>query len=131
MGGFKFFDDDGPRTLEPQDLQTLARRGDIDFPDITEREIRDKSKGDVLSKGIVVIQTSWFILQCIARRIERLPITKLELVTLAVAALNFVTYALWWNKPLDVQCPVCVLKKQQKSKGWEAVRRPYVKADKK
>ena len=115
MGGFKLFDENGPvRTLEPQDLQTLARKGDIDFPDITEREIQDRSKGDALSKGLVLIQTSWFILQCIARRIERLPITELELVTLAFAALNFITYALWWNKPLNVQCPVRVLKKHRK-----------------
>ena len=120
MGGFKLYDENGPvRTLEPQELQSLARKGEIDFPRITEKEIRDRSKGDVLSKGLVVIQTSWFILQCIARRIERLPITKLELVTLAFAALNFVTYALWWNKPLDVQCPVCVLKKQRKGKTEE------------
>jgi len=35
-------------------------------------------------------------------------LTELELVTLAFAALNFVTYGLWWNKPLNVQCPVCV-----------------------
>ena len=120
MGGFKFFDDNGPRTLEPQELQTLARKGEIDFPDITEREIRDKSKGDVLSKGLVVIQTSWFILQCIARRVERLPITELELVTLAFAALNFITYALWWNKPLDVQCPFRVPKKRRKDESEES-----------
>jgi len=39
-----------------------------------------------------VIQTGWFILQCIARRIEHLP-------------------GLWWNKPLNVRCPVRVLAK--------------------
>ena len=120
MGGFKFFDDDGPRTLKPQELQSLTRKGEIDFPDITEREIQDRSKGDALSKGLVVIQTSWFILQCIARRIEHLPITELELVTLAFAALNFITYALWWNKPLDVQCPVRVPKKQRKDESAES-----------
>ena len=121
MGGFKLFDENGPvRTLAPQELQTLARKGDIDFPDITEREIQDRSKGDALSKGLVVIQTGWFILQCIARRIERLPITELELVTLAFAALNFITYALWWNKPLDVQCPFRVPKKQRKDESEES-----------
>ena len=118
MGGFVLFDNNGPvRTLDPDELQSLAQDGDIDFPCITENEIRDKSKGDVLSKGLVVIQTGWFILQCIARRIEGLPLTELELVTLAFAALNFVTYGLWWYKPLDVQCPVRVPKKRQKGKS--------------
>jgi hypothetical protein len=37
--------------------------------------------------------------------------TKIEVVTLAFAALNFATYGLWWNKPLDVQCPIRVCKK--------------------
>ena len=121
MGGFKLFDENGPvRTLAPQELQTLARKGEINFPDITEREIQDRSKGDALSKGLVVIQTSWFILQCIARRIERLPITELELVTLAFAALNVITYGLWWNKPLDVQCPFRVPKKRRKDESEES-----------
>ena len=83
MGGFRLFNDSGPvRTLDPDELQSLAQDGDIDFPGITENEIRDKSKGDVLLKGLVVIQTGWFILQCIARGIEGLPLTGLELVTL-------------------------------------------------
>ena len=114
MGGFKLYNDDGPvRILSPEELQSLAQDGEIDFPCITENEIRDRSKGDLLSKGLVVIQTGWFILQCIARRIEHLPLTELELVTLAFAALNFVTYGLWWNKPLNVQCPVRVPVKRQ------------------
>jgi hypothetical protein len=114
MGGFMLFDDNGPvRTLGPKELQSLALNGEIDFPWITENEIRDKSKGDVLSKGLVVIQTGWFILQCIARGIEHLPLTELELVTLAFAALNFVTYGLWWNKPLNVQCPIRIAMKRR------------------
>ena len=112
MEGFKLFDDNGlVRILEPEELQSLTQSGEIDFPCITENEIRDRSKGDVLSKALVVIQAGWFVLQCIARRIERLPTTELELVTLAFAALNFMTYGLWWNKPLNVQCPVCVRRK--------------------
>ena len=84
---------------------------------ITEKEIRDKGRGDALSKGLILIQTAWFVLQCVARRVERLPVTELELVTLAFGALNFVTYAVWWNKPLNVECPVRVYKKEQGEKG--------------
>ena len=121
MGGFKLFDENDPvRTLEPQELQSLARVGEIDFPCITEREIEDRSKGDTLSKGLVVIQTSWFILQCIARWIKHLPITELELVTLAFAALTLITYTLWWNKLLNVRCPCRVPKKRRKNKSEES-----------
>jgi hypothetical protein len=34
--------------------------------------------------------------------------TELEILTLAFAVLNFATYGLWWNKPLDVQVPFLV-----------------------
>jgi hypothetical protein len=53
----------------------------------------------------------WFIMQCIARSKEHLPITEIELVTLAFATLKFITYGLWWDKPLGVQCPYCIVRK--------------------
>ena len=34
---------------------------------ITQAEIEDHSKGDVISKIIVILQTTWFISQCISR----------------------------------------------------------------
>ncbi|TDL15015.1 hypothetical protein BD410DRAFT_809277 [Rickenella mellea] len=54
------------------------------------------------------IENIRFVLQCIARGAEHLAITELELVTLAFAVLNMVTYALWWNKPQNVQCSFSV-----------------------
>ena len=75
---------------------------------ISEEEIKDRGKADVLAKGLALLQTSWFILQCISRRIEGLPTTSLEIATIAFAALNFTTYIFWWNKPLNVGCPVRV-----------------------
>ena len=104
MGRFKLSDSNGPvHTLKPEGLQSFAWDSEINFSCITKREIRDRSKGDILLKGLVVIQTSWFILQCIACKIKCLPIMELELVTFAFTALNFIMYALWWNKPLDIQ----------------------------
>jgi hypothetical protein len=115
MGGFMVYEENGSyHTLRPEELEDLLKHGKIN---ITEKEIRDKGRGDALSKGLILIQTGWFILQCIARRVERLPITELELVTLAFGVLNFVTYTLWWNKPLNVDCPVRVYKKEQSEKG--------------
>ncbi|KIM21642.1 hypothetical protein M408DRAFT_29400 [Serendipita vermifera MAFF 305830] len=72
----------------------------------TETELRDKSKSDTLAKFIVLVQTSWFMIQCIARGTQNLPLTQLEVVTLAYAMLNFFIYAFWWAKPQNVDCPV-------------------------
>ncbi|ESK84432.1 hypothetical protein Moror_6233 [Moniliophthora roreri MCA 2997] len=85
---------------------------------ITEAEIQDKSHADVISKTITVFQTSWFIVQCIARSIEGLAITELEIITLAFAFLNFIICFLWWNKPLRVRYPVRVT--------WHADKRPPI-----
>jgi len=103
MGGFTLHDERGTalRILEPMELESLSEA--------------DRSKGDYLSKSIVIVQTSWFTAQCIVRGVYKLEVTELEV---AFAALNGVTYYLWWHKPLDVRCsiPVCLLKDDEKEK---------------
>ncbi|KIM26216.1 hypothetical protein M408DRAFT_73118, partial [Serendipita vermifera MAFF 305830] len=61
-------------------------------------------------KIIVMVQTLWFIVQCITRGTQQLPITELEVVTLAYAMLNFFIYGIWWDKPQNVECPIRVYK---------------------
>ena len=136
MGGFHLFqrssreaennylavlhEDDNP--LYPLDSSNffsgILNLTDIDvtsFTVPTKEEIEDKGKSDWLAKSLVLLQTSWFVMQCIARAIEHLPITHLEIVTLAYAAMNFVIYIFWWNKPLNVNRPVRVFRKSEAS----------------
>ncbi|KDR77194.1 hypothetical protein GALMADRAFT_139208 [Galerina marginata CBS 339.88] len=109
MGGFTLFEGGKPKdVLLPKQMEELLLAGRIDLPSVAEEEIRDRSKGDGLSKVVVIGQTSWFIAQCIARQAQGLVLTKLELVTAAFAVLNGIIYFLWWNKPLDVRCSVPV-----------------------
>ena len=99
---------------------------DIDFSSFTvptEAEIKDKGKSDWLAKSLVLLQTSWFVMQCIARAIEHLPVTHLEIVTLAYAAMNFVIYVFWWNKPLNVDRPVRVFLKSDVEESISEGRR--------
>lgn len=106
MGGFMLYIDGKPRaTLTSDELRHFVRVGSVDMPVISEAEIEDRSKGDGLSKGIALLQLVWFVVQLVARRIQNLPITLLEIDTLAVAALTCVAYGLWWKKPKDVACP--------------------------
>ena len=82
---------------------------DIDFTSFTvptEEEIKDKVKSDWLAKSLVLLQMSWFVMQCIAHAIEHLLITHLKIVTLAYVAMNFMIYIFWWNKPLNINQPV-------------------------
>lgn len=114
MGGFILFDPD-QKDRDPDErigvvltFDYFKEHPEIDshIPEITASEIEDKSKGDALSKVIAILQTTWFIVQCIARWQQRLALTELELVTLALASLNAVTFGIWWYKPLGVQEPV-------------------------
>ena len=128
MGGFHLFDhssnetsnnypclsreDDKP--LHPLMASDLSHYSES-FTMPTEAEIKDKGKSDWLAKSLALLQTSWFVMQCIARGIKHLPVTHLEIVTLAYAAMNFVIYVFWWNKPLNVNRPVRVFRKSGES----------------
>jgi len=113
MGGFIEYEGNRPiRVLLPKQLASYSLTGNGDFPRISKAEIEDRSKGDAISKGVVILQTSWFVMQCIARGVQGLPITELELVTVAFATLNLVIYMLWWDKPLNAQRGVRVYKKR-------------------
>ncbi len=87
-------------------LKELIVAGNIETPRTTAAEIEDRSKGDIISKTFVVLQTTWFVAQCIARWATRISVTELEIITLAFALLNGITYLLWWNKPQNVGVPV-------------------------
>ena len=110
MGGFALHDADKSflRVLDENTLKELDKEGEIEWPTITEKEIQDRSKADIFSKGIVLVQTTWFIVQCVSRFATKLAVTELEVVTLAFAVLNGITYWLWWDKPSDVRCAVPV-----------------------
>lgn len=92
--------------LEWEDVISMVEGKQIMLP--TENEIQDKSKSDWLAKTLVVLQTSWFVMQCIARRVEHLPTTELEIITLAYAVMNFAIFVAWWDKPHNVGCPIRV-----------------------
>ena len=103
------FEGDNPKgVLSPRRFSELLTGKKIEFPNVTVDEIEDRSKSDGFSKMIAVGQTLWFVAQCIARRAQHLDLTLVELLTLSLAVLNGLMYFLWWNKPLDVRCPVRV-----------------------
>ena len=124
MGGFHLFkrsseEKSGTQSLSQEDDVPLhpLLASDLTHDDVysfampTEAEIKDKGKSDWLAKSLVLLQTSWFVMQCIARAVKHLPVTHLEIVTLAYAAMNFLIYVFWWNKPLNVNRPVRVFRK--------------------
>jgi hypothetical protein len=100
MRGLALFRD-GKRLAFIEDVSEIPQRLDM-----AKDEVYDKSKGDHLTKLLVLVQTSWFIAQCVARWATNLYVTELEVITLAFACLNFFTYGLWWNKPQNMKVAI-------------------------
>ncbi|KAF2225343.1 hypothetical protein BDZ85DRAFT_233944 [Elsinoe ampelina] len=90
-------------TLTAAGVLLIAQCGHL--PDIEAAEIEDKSKADALAKTLVLLQTGWFMVQCIARSAVGLPVTLLEVNTVAHIVCAGLIFALWWYKLRNVQEP--------------------------
>ncbi|KAE9394969.1 hypothetical protein BT96DRAFT_978267 [Gymnopus androsaceus JB14] len=103
MGGFMLMDSSEEHigVLQEEDIEHHLLTNQISLPSITSSQIMDRSKADYLGKTFACIQITWFIAQVISRAVQHLPITELEIITIAYAFLNFLTYAFWLKKPLN------------------------------
>lgn len=78
--------------------------GDVPFrlPYVDERDIQDRSKTGGFAKFFTLMQAGWLVIQCIIRGAQHLPVSQLEIATVAFAVCTFVASGFWWTKPLDV-----------------------------
>ena len=86
---------DPPRTLTPDAVLFFARRGV--FFDVSSKEIMDKSKANVLGKGLICVQVTWFAIQVITRLVAGYPLTLIELHTVVHVVCALAMYILWWE----------------------------------
>lgn len=109
MGGFTLDCETakhGYRVIPVHEFKKLVEREEIIFPTVDEEDLKDKSKGDPLAKGFVILQTLWFVTQILARFAQNLVVTELEVITFALVPLNIGTYYFWMHKPLSVKKPI-------------------------
>ena len=90
-------------TLTSRGLAFLAKCGLL--PEITVEEIVDKSKADSLSKFLSCLQALWMLVQVLGRVATNLPVTLIEVNTIAHVVCALITYLLWWHKPKHVSAP--------------------------
>lgn len=109
MGGFivgvdslhSMFSDMEGMTVTPKGIRFLAKNRTA-LPKVDIEAIQDKNKSDSLAKLLVCLQAGWMFLQTIARQFDNLPITLLELNTLAHVVAAVIMYGFWWLKPQNV-----------------------------
>lgn len=93
-------------TLTARGMALLARCGHI--PDINRAEIEDKSKANDLAKAMVLLQATWMLVQVLGRLAARLPVTLIEVNTVAHVLCAFAMYMFWWHKPLLPREPLII-----------------------
>jgi len=102
----------------------LAMLGKL--PDIQVEEIRDKSKTNELAKFLTCMQAIWMVIQTLGRLADHLPITPLEVNTIAHCICAIFVYIWWWEKPQNIETPV-ILKEHwvEDLKTWYGFAVPF------
>ena len=76
------------------------------LPQLTEEDLRDRSKSNTLAKLLACIQAGWLVVQCFARADQHLAVSQLEVATAGFVGCTVMTYLFWWSKPRDVESTV-------------------------
>ncbi|KIW99630.1 uncharacterized protein Z518_11043 [Rhinocladiella mackenziei CBS 650.93] len=104
MGGFRLRDSTGAVfIITAKHVNHLVRKRYIELPRITTIEINDRSKSDSLAKFLAIMQVGWLAVQVIARAIQKLETTTLEITTLSFVVCTLGSFIAWYRKPYDVQ----------------------------
>jgi hypothetical protein len=112
-GKFPFFSNSSPAEISNLNklskglliLQTVQLCQDTSSATIliTKQDINDRSKTDAFTKMFAISQASWLIIQSIARVSSGLPLSQLELATMAYIVPAAVMYGFWLEKPFGVE----------------------------
>jgi hypothetical protein len=96
MGGFAIQNLEGDiRSLTMPQFWALLSDGIIKVPSITKAEIEEKTQGDGMIKAIACLQVLYVIADLVARAIQHLPVSTLEIFTLAMIIMGLMLYAIW------------------------------------
>lgn len=107
MGGILLsFPDFQSFPITGHQLAFLVRKGYMPYPAVKEKEIWDKNKADSFARALTVIQICWFSVSSLARCVQQLGLTTLELTTLSFIFCTVQTLFFWSHKPLDVEEPI-------------------------
>ena len=113
MGGIatndvaKLVDDENQRfSLTPSAVLHFAREGL--FFETPPEIISDKSKANLLGKGLVCIQVIWFFIQWVTRVAAQYPLALVEIHTVVHVVCALSMYILWWKVSLEISSKLCI-----------------------
>ncbi|KAL9106809.1 MAG: hypothetical protein Q9227_008231 [Pyrenula ochraceoflavens] len=107
QGGFVLYTRDaGTFPVNAAQLHHLLKNNYVKLPVVKKSTIMDKNKAEALVRLLTIGQTVWFLINCVARAIQGLALSTLELSTLAFISSALGTVFTWLHKPMDVETPI-------------------------
>ncbi|KAJ5163247.1 uncharacterized protein N7500_005077 [Penicillium coprophilum] len=100
--------DDWTYPVHCSNIVALIKARVIKSSHLGTRDIQDRAKADSFAKGFTLLQALWVTCNVIGRKASGLPITALEITTVAYVACAAATYITWWNKPKDMVTPITI-----------------------
>ncbi|EMR89690.1 hypothetical protein BcDW1_1672 [Botrytis cinerea BcDW1] len=112
-GGFVLQTADNPDYFVPLNAKQLLYlvKSEYILMDSTEnikKTVKDRNKTDSVLRAITILQTTWFLVNFLTRLIEHLPVTGLEITTVAFILCALGTSVCWWYKPADVTTSIII-----------------------
>lgn len=95
-------------TIQPRDMKPLIQAGILHCSDFRDQDIEDRAKADSFAKFFTVLQSTWFLCNVITRWAYDLPVSPIELSTVAYVACAILIYGVWWYKPKDMGTSIAV-----------------------
>ncbi|KAI9858556.1 MAG: hypothetical protein M1824_004292 [Vezdaea acicularis] len=114
MGGLYYTTEKSPPSILT--AVQLAEESEFEQPEISEDEIKDKSKQDLFAKIFAVFQILWLVLSIIVRKFRGLAYSQLELITLVFAVCGVCIYFLYFYKPQNVERRIRIGQKKESLK---------------
>lgn len=93
-----------PLAINSAQLSYLLKEGLISAqPPIGDEQIENKGKSDSFAKASALLQFVWLIAQLITRKVQGHHSSQLEIMALSFATSSIITYALWFEKPQNIE----------------------------
>lgn len=94
---------DNQYTIRLDDLILLLDERVLQVPEIYIRDLKERSKSDRFAGAVTICQVIYFVAVSFGRIGSQLPISILEISTLAFVSCAILIELFWWHKPLDLR----------------------------
>lgn len=90
-------------TIRLDDLIVLMKADILPLPNIPIHDLKERSKDDQFGRIVTSLQVLYFVVHSFGRLACNLPISPLEVSTLAFVCCAAFVECFWWNKPMDLR----------------------------